>query len=100
MSEQTSNKQDGWAFAKELSDVLLLVRPLGGSELFVRRNGQFYADPFYCGQLLDQLKSDHLQSVKDRVRAQRRIHELEAELVSCRACRATVSCVSRDGNEA
>ena len=37
-------------FTKELSDALLKVRPLGGSELFVRRAGEFYADPIYCGQ--------------------------------------------------
>ena len=35
------------AFTKELSDTLLSIRPLGGSECFVKRCGAYYADSDY-----------------------------------------------------
>jgi hypothetical protein len=57
-------------FIKELSDALLKVRPLGGSELFVRRWGRFYADPAYCGRQIEDLHS--------------RLHEMIKELFAAR----------------
>lgn len=59
---------DGWAFAKELSDALIKVRPLGGSELFVQRNGKFYADPAYCGAAIQELHTAHHEAMKSLVR--------------------------------
>lgn len=44
-----SEHDNGLDFAKRLSDALLKVRPLGGSEMFVKRNNKYYADPDYCG---------------------------------------------------
>jgi hypothetical protein len=37
---------------------LLKVRPLGGSELFIRVDEEFYADPDYCGRCIDTLRAD------------------------------------------
>ncbi len=62
---------DGWAFAKLLSDALLRVRPLGGSELFVRRNGQFYADPQYCGQMIEDLRTKIDKEIRARIRSEK-----------------------------
>jgi len=44
--------------AKKMSDALLKVRPLGGSELFMKVGEEFYADPDYCGAAIDKLRSD------------------------------------------
>lgn len=47
------------ALAKRLSNALLKVRPLGGSELFIRfGEEEFYADPDYCGKAIDKLRED------------------------------------------
>lgn len=46
------------ALAKRLSTALLKVRPLGGSELFIKVGDEYYADPDYCGAMIDKLKSD------------------------------------------
>jgi hypothetical protein len=40
------------------SNALLKVRPLGGSELFIRVDEEFYADPDYCGRCIDTLRAD------------------------------------------
>lgn len=69
---QTKPEPDGWAFAKELSDALLRVRPLGGSELFVKRNGQFYADPQYCGQLIEDTRTKLDKEIRSRILAEKR----------------------------
>lgn len=71
---------DGWAFAKQLSDALLRVRPLGGSELFVKRNGQYYADPAYCGAAIEESHQSRHETMKDNVRLMRRVRELEAQV--------------------
>lgn len=54
--------------AKELSDALLKIRPLGGSEMFSYRCGAYYADPAYCGKLIDELRIKHFEDIKDRYR--------------------------------
>lgn len=71
---------DGWAFAKQLSDALLKVRPLGGSELFVKRNGQYYADPDYCGAAIEDAHKSRHKVMKENIRLLRRVRELEAEV--------------------
>jgi hypothetical protein len=43
---------------KELSDALLKVRPLGGSELFIKFEYRYIADPKYCGDMIDKLRLD------------------------------------------
>ena len=52
------------AHAKKLSDALLKVRPLGGSELFVRVGEDFYADPEFCGNAIVSLLSDRHEALK------------------------------------
>jgi hypothetical protein len=59
------------AFIKQLSDALLTVRPLGGSELFVNRFGAYYADPVYCQTMILKLRTDLNDAHKEKVRAQR-----------------------------
>lgn len=51
------------ALARRLSEALIKVRPLGGSELFTRVGEEFYADPTYCGGEIDKLRSE-LHSAK------------------------------------
>lgn len=70
--------KDGWTFAKELSNALLKVRPLGGSELFVKRNDQYYADPEYCGRMIDEMRTSLDLEIRARIRAEREIVRLKA----------------------
>lgn len=44
--------------ARAMSNALLKIRPLGGSEMFVRVDSEFYADAVFCGQLIEQLRRD------------------------------------------
>jgi hypothetical protein len=60
---------DWKAFAKELSDALLAVRPLGGSELFVKRGDDYFADPEYCRKLIEKLRDDLHNCRPNSVRA-------------------------------
>lgn len=48
------------ALAKRLSTALLKVRPLGGSELFIKVGDEYYADPEYCGAAIEKMKADLL----------------------------------------
>ncbi len=43
---------------KRLSDALLKVRPLGGSEMFIRHGDGFVADPDFCARCAGR-KSPH-----------------------------------------
>ena len=43
---------------KELSDALLTVRPLGGSECFTHRCGNYYADPSYFKKVIAEDRDD------------------------------------------
>jgi hypothetical protein len=72
-----SEHDNGWDFAKRLSDALLKVRPLGGSELFVKRNNQYYADPAYCGAAIEEAHKDYHSAMMENVRLQRRVTALE-----------------------
>jgi len=73
---------DGWQFAKELSDALLKVRPLGGSELFVKRNGRHYADPAYCGAAIEENSRRYHEAMKRAILAEREVERLTKQLVS------------------
>lgn len=53
--------------AKSLSNALLKVRPLGGSELFIYTCGDYYADPQYCGRLIDELRNENIELRKAAV---------------------------------
>lgn len=44
--------------ARAMSEALLKVRPLGGSELFRKVGDEYFADPDYCGAAIDKLRSD------------------------------------------
>jgi hypothetical protein len=52
-------KTDYRALARKLSDALVKVRPLGGSELFIRVGEEFFADPDYCGREIEKLRRDN-----------------------------------------
>lgn len=57
--------------ARELSDALLTVRPLGGSEMFRMQCGEYYADPTACKATIAQLRNDLHESRKEAVRAKK-----------------------------
>ena len=42
-----------------LSNALLRVRLLGGQELFIKVEGNYYADPEYCGKQIEDLKLEN-----------------------------------------
>jgi hypothetical protein len=68
------------AFIKELSDALLTVRPLGGSELFVKRFGQYYADPAYCKAAIVERHEQYHNAMKGQVRERNRAEQAESAL--------------------
>lgn len=41
---------------RAMSDALISVRPLGGSELFVKVGDEFYADPVFCAAAIKELR--------------------------------------------
>ncbi len=57
MSKQQASREALRTHLKKCSDALLKVRPLGGSELFVRLGDEYFADPDYCGKLIDELRA-------------------------------------------
>lgn len=59
------------ALARRLSDALLKVRPLGGSELFIRVGNEFFADPDVCGAEIEQLRDKLNQARRTSFRARR-----------------------------
>lgn len=52
--------------AKRLSDALLTLRPLGGSEMFVRFGEDFYVDPDYCKTIISELRAEVHEARKAR----------------------------------
>jgi hypothetical protein len=59
------------AFMKELSNALISVRPLGGSELFVKRFDDYFADPAYCKSAIKHDAEARHEAMLERVRAER-----------------------------
>lgn len=70
-AQQATEHNNGWVFAKRLSDALLKVRPLGGSELFVKRNNDYYADPDYCGRMIEEMRNSLDKEIRARIRLER-----------------------------
>lgn len=75
-----AERVNGWVFAKRLSDSLLKIRPLGGSELFVKRNGEYYADPDYCGTAIEDSHKRYHETMMENVQLVRRVRALEAAI--------------------
>lgn len=59
------------AHARAMSEALLKVRPLGGSEMFSKVGEEYLADPVKCGDLIDQLRHDLHEERSRRIRAER-----------------------------
>lgn len=55
--------------ARRLSDALLTVRPLGGSELFMRLGDEFWADPDVCASEIKRLRDDAIEAKLSKARA-------------------------------
>ncbi|MES2030894.1 MAG: hypothetical protein V4477_17065 [Pseudomonadota bacterium] len=68
-----AERDDMLAFMKELSDALISVRPLGGSELFVKRFGEYFADPAYCKAVIQVNHERYHEAMKQNIRLQREI---------------------------
>jgi hypothetical protein len=68
------------AFIKDLSDALIAVRPLGGSELFVQRFGQYYADPVYCKTAIVKDADARHDAMSGLVKHRRRAEQAERAL--------------------
>ncbi|MGW9333637.1 hypothetical protein [Bosea sp. NPDC055594] len=69
--ELLREKERMGALARRLSDALLTVRPLGGSELFMRAGEDFYADPDVCTAEIAMLRTE-LHEAKVSVARERR----------------------------
>jgi hypothetical protein len=67
------------AFTKELSDALLSLRPLGGSECFVKRCGTYYADPTYFKGFIQCESDNRHEAMKDLARARKRATRAEQQ---------------------
>jgi hypothetical protein len=65
--------------AKELSDTLLELRPLGGSELFIKRGNTHYADPKWFADVIEQDKTALYEARKKVVLSSRRATTAERQ---------------------
>jgi hypothetical protein len=72
------------AFIKELSNALIAIRPLGGSELFVKRFGKHYADPAYCKTAIVKDADARHEAMSGLVRHRRRAEQAERALAETR----------------
>lgn len=66
-----SKSPDYKTLARNLSNALLRVRPLGGSELFMRVGDEYFADPAVCGLEIEELR--------------RKLHNARAEIALLRS---------------
>lgn len=57
-----------WAWARRATDALTKVRPLGGSELFMRLGEQCVADPEWCGAAIEDLRESLHKARMENVR--------------------------------
>lgn len=71
MAAAEGERDEAKGFAKKLSDTLLELRPLGGSELFTRHAGEFYADPKHFAAVIEQDKAALHEARKEAVRSRR-----------------------------
>ncbi|MCS3690886.1 hypothetical protein [Bradyrhizobium elkanii] len=80
ISERTDEGVDYKALAIELSDALLTVRPLGGSELLIKRGDRYYADPAYLKLTIERDRDRQHEWIKEAVRAKKDCAKAEAKL--------------------
>jgi hypothetical protein len=80
-------------FMKELSDALISVRPLGGSELFVKRFDDYFADPAYCKAAIQVNHERYHEAMKENVRLRK------ALLKITEACEADCGVPSEDDED-
>lgn len=59
------------ALCKRLSDALLKIRPLGGSEIFIKVGEDYFADPNYCGALIEYTLGRNHELMKELTRARK-----------------------------
>lgn len=75
------------AHALKMSDALLQVRPVGGSELLIRIDGKYWADAEKCGAEITAQRKQLHKALVENVRMKREIAELEAENAKLRVAR-------------
>lgn len=59
------DQPDYKALAKRLSNALLEIRPLGGSEMFIGFGDDYFADPEYCKKLIVKMRTDLFEARKE-----------------------------------
>ncbi len=78
-----SKPSDYKTLVRKLSDALLTVRPLGGSELFMRVGDEFYADPVVCTAEIKKLRDDlHKARAENALLRSRNISEPHGDVVN------------------
>lgn len=87
-----ATKESYRRLARELSEALIKVRPLGGSELFIQRDGQYYADPIYCGAAIESSNRSRHEAMVENMRLTRRVRELETQLAELARIRSIELC--------
>lgn len=71
-----SDREQMLVFMKELSNALISIRPLGGSELFVKRFGDYFADPDYCKAAIEVAHQRYHDAMKENVRLRRALDSM------------------------
>lgn len=54
--------------ARQLSDALITVRPLGGSELFKKHGDEYFADPEFCAAAIQQQRDALHEAKRNEIR--------------------------------
>jgi hypothetical protein len=72
---------DFHALARRLSDALLKVRPLGGSEMVIRVGDEYFADPEYCGQLITEHREREHKALMDASALRKSLHSASEALL-------------------
>lgn len=60
-----------YSLSHRLSRALLGVRPLGGSELFIKVGEEYFADPDFCGRAITALREALHSARQENVRLKR-----------------------------
>jgi len=61
------------AWMKRATAALIKVRPLGGSELFMRVGEENYADPEWCGRAIEEMRDRLHKERVENIRLQRQV---------------------------
>jgi hypothetical protein len=80
LESQAKALSEALALAKQLSDALLTVRPLGGSELFIKRAGDYYADPEYMKAAIKEDRDSRYNAMRKSVMSERSALAAKARL--------------------